>query len=289
MPRPIWRGAISFGLVTIPVQFAAATESHDITLHRIHAKDGGRVRNRKVCELEDREVSSEEIASAYPVSKDQVVPLSDEDFDQLPIPTAKTFEILAFIHNKEVDPLQLDKAYYVQADGPAAAKPYVLLRDALIRSEKVAVGKVALRGKEVLAAIRVHEGALTMHTMLWPDEIRPHDGMAPDRDVQLTDEELERAQALMDSMSEVPEQDMHDSYTHALEQVVVAKLEHKPVPMAEQPEEPSRGVVDLMDALEESMRKAQEKQGGKPKETGGKKTAPKKAAKKTTAKSRKRA
>ncbi|MET8676058.1 Ku protein [Streptomyces sp. NPDC004647] len=295
MPRPIWRGAISFGLVTIPVQVVGATESHDLGLHRVHTVDSSRVRNRKVCEIDGGEVPNEDIAKGYPVGKDTVVTLTDDELDQMPIPTAKTLEILAFIPGEDIDPLQLDRAYYMQADGPAAAKPYVLLRDALVRSGKAAVGKVALRGKEVLAMIRVVDDALTMHTMLWPDEIRPHAGMAPDREVQLTDEELQRALELMDSMDQVPEEELHDDYTRALEQVVTAKLEHRPPPKIEQPEAPRGGVVDLMAALEQSVRKTQEARGGQPKESGAKKktatrkTAKKTPAKKTTSKPRKRA
>ncbi|MER5969614.1 Ku protein [Streptomyces sp. NPDC002055] len=271
MPRPIWRGAISFGLVTIPVQVVSATESHDIALHRVHAKDNGRIRNRKVCELDGNVVPGEEIASAYPVSRDEVVPLTDEDFDHLPIPTAKTFELLAFLPSQEIDPLQLDRAYYLRADGQAAAKPYVLLRDALERSGKVAVGKVALRGKEVLALIRIHEGALTMHTMLWPDEIRPHTGLAPDQDIRLTDEELQRAEDLMASMSEVPEEELHDDYTDALVRVVSAKLEGREVEPPPATEAPSAQVVDLMAALEESVRKSRRSRGEEPSEPGARK------------------
>ncbi|MFF3766077.1 Ku protein [Streptomyces sp. NPDC001922] len=271
MPRPIWRGAISFGLVTIPVQVVSATESHDIALHRVHAKDNGRIRNRKVCELDGNVVPNEEIASAYPVSRDEVVPLTDEDFDHLPIPTAKTFELLAFLPSQEIDPLQLDRAYYLRADGQAAAKPYVLLRDALERSGKVAIGKVALRGKEVLALIRIHEGALTMHTMLWPDEIRPHTGLAPDQDIRLTDEELQRAEDLMASMSEVPEEELHDDYTDALVRVVSAKLEGREVEPPPATEAPSAQVVDLMAALEESVRKSRRSRGEEPSEPAARK------------------
>ncbi|MGP3951169.1 non-homologous end joining protein Ku [Streptomyces sp. 7N604] len=289
MPRSLWKGAISFGLVTIPIQVVGATESHDITLHRVHKADNGRVRNRRVCELDGQEIPLEDIVSAYPVGRDQVVPLTDEDFDQLPIPTAKTFEIIAFMSAETIDPLQLDKAYYLVADGTAAAKPYVLLRDALERSGKVAVGKVALRGRESLAAIRIHQGALTMHTMLWPDEIRPHEGMAPEQDVKLSNQELQAALALMDTMDEVPEDALHDEYTRALEEVVTAKLEHRPVPKAEEPAEKAPRVVDLMAALEKSVSEQRAARGGQPKETGAKKSAAKKVAKKSSSKSRKRA
>ncbi|MGP4003510.1 non-homologous end joining protein Ku [Streptomyces sp. 8N706] len=216
---------------------------------------------------------------------DRLVPLTDEDFDRLPIPTAKTFEILAFVHASEIDPLQLDRAYYFRADGPAAAKPYVLLRDALERSGKVAVGKVALRGKEVLAMIRIHQGALTMHTMLWPDEIRPHAGLAPSGDVELTDEELQRAIELMDSMDEVPEQETMDHYTQALEQVAAAKLEGREL----EPEAAARPVVDLMAALEESVRKTQQARGGQRKEAGGRKSTARKTKKTAAKRPRKRA
>lgn len=287
MPRPLWRGTISFGLVTIPVQLVGATESHDITLRQVHERDGGRIRYRRVCEIEDREVPYEDIARAYPVSRHQVVPLTDDDFDKLPIPTARMVEILAFLPSERIDPLQLDRAYYLQADGPAAAKPYVLLRDALARSSKIAVGKVALRGREALAAIRVHQDALLMHTMLWPDEIRAPAGMAPTRDVQLSEEEMQAALQLLESMNEVPEDELHDDYTKALEEVVTAKLEHRPVEQPA-PAEAAPPVVDLMAALEQSVQNSQRARGGRSKQTGTKKSTAK-TTKKTPAKPRRRA
>ena len=143
--RSIWNGAISFGLVSIPIKLVNATESHSISFRQIHLDDGGRVRYRKVCELEDREVSTPEIGKAYEDADGTLIPITDEDLSSLPIPTARTIEIVAFVPADRIDPLQMDTAYYLSANGVPAAKPYVLLREALKRSQKVAVAKFALR------------------------------------------------------------------------------------------------------------------------------------------------
>ncbi|NJP99599.1 non-homologous end joining protein Ku [Streptomyces zingiberis] len=266
--RSIWKGSISFGLVSIPVRVFGATESHSVHFRQVHAADGGRIRYRKVCELEEKEVSGDEITKAFEAADGTTVPLSDEDLSALPLPTARTIEILAFVPGDTIDPLQLDRAYYLGADGGGAVKPYVLLREALIRSEKVAIAKLALRGRETLAMLRVVEDALALHTMLWPDEIRPASGIAPESDVGIRDAELDLADTLMETLGELDAEALHDEYREAVEALVAAKLEGvAPEAAREQAEEGK--VIDLIAALENSVRAAREGRGGKAAAGGG--------------------
>ncbi len=307
--RSIWNGAISFGLVSIPIKLVNATESHSISFRQIHTEDGGRIRYRKVCELEDREVTQAEIGKGYEDADGTIIPITDEDLAHLPLPTAKTIEIVAFVPADRIDPLHMDHAYYLAAGGAPAAKPYTLLREALKRSEKVAIAKFALRGRERLGMLRVVGDAIALHGLLWPDEVRSPEGVAPDTKVTVNDKELDLADALMDTLGEIDLEELHDEYQEALEEVVAAKASGEAPP--ETPE-PARGgkVLDLMAALEKSVREAKESRGeappekgevrslpksktarAAPKETGGrkstaatKKTAAKKTAAKSTAK-----
>ena len=306
--RSIWNGAISFGLVSIPIKLVNATESHSISFRQIHLEDGGRVRYRKVCELEEREVSASEIGKGYEDADGSIIPITDEDLAHLPLPTAKTIEIVAFVPADRIDPLQMDAAYYLAAGGAPAAKPYTLLREALKRSNKVAIAKYALRGRERLGMLRVVEDAIAMHGLLWPDEVRAPQGVAPDTHVTVDDKELDLADALMDTLGEIDIDELHDEYREALEEVVAAKAAGESPPQAPEPAKGGK-VLDLMAALEKSVRAAKESRGegeeagehaevrplparksarATPKQAGGKKststaaTAKKTAAKKTT-------
>ncbi|MBQ1092092.1 Ku protein [Streptomyces sp. B93] len=301
--RSIWNGAISFGLVSIPIKLVNATESHSISFRQIHTEDGGRIRYRKVCELEEREVTQSEIGKGYEDADGTIIPITDEDLAHLPLPTAKTIEIVAFVPGDRIDPLQMDAAYYLAAGGAPAAKPYTLLREALKRSNKVAIAKFALRGRERLGMLRVVGDAIAMHGLLWPDEVRAPEGVAPDAGVTVRDKELDLADALMDTLGEVDLADLHDEYREAVEEVIAAKAAGEAPPEA--PERAEGGkVLDLMAALENSVRAAKESRGEEaesgevrrlpggtgraaPKETGGKKSTAKKAPAKKTAAARK--
>ncbi|WP_369172359.1 Ku protein [Streptomyces sp. R28] len=293
--RSIWNGAISFGLVSIPIKVVNATESHAISFRQIHTEDGGRIRYRKFCELEDREVSQGEIGKGYEDADGSIIPITDEDLAELPIPTAKTIEIVAFVPGDRIDPLQMDAAYYLAASGAPAAKPYTLLREALKRSNKVAIAKFALRGRERLGMLRVVGDAIAMHGLLWPDEVRAPEGVAPDTGVTVRDKELDLADALMDTLGEVDLDDLHDEYREAVEEVIAAKAAGEAPPAA--PEPATRGkVLDLMAALESSVRAAKESRGEEPAEVRrlperkSARAAPKQAAgKKSTATTKKTA
>ena len=286
--------------MTVPINVQSATEDHSIRFRQYHLEDMGRVRVRKICELEDREVSSTEIGKGYEwvkASKDtaeQIIPISEEELGQLPLPTAKALEIAAFVPLESIDPIRIAEGYYLQPSSPIAGKPYKLLVQALGRSSKVAVAKYSWSGRERLGLIRVKDDALVLHAMRWPDEIRDPSSLLPPS-VELSDEELQGALALMDTMTrddlEGPE--FHDQYTEAIAQIIEAKRDEKPLPEAPEPEQPGQ-VLDLMAALQESVEKSKAARGENTgsgavhelpkKKAATKKTAKKQPAKKTAAK-----
>ncbi|MET9496751.1 Ku protein [Streptomyces sp. NPDC006552] len=259
--RSIWNGAVSFGLVSIPIKLINATENHAVSFRQVHLEDGGRIRYRKVCELEDKEVGSAEIGKGYVDADGSVVPITDEDLAALPSHTEKTIEILAFVPADRIDPLQMDTAYYLSANGAHATKPYTLLREALRQSQKVAIARFALRGRERLGMLRVTGDVIALHGLMWPDEIRSPQEVAPDTHVTVRDAELDLADALMDTLGEVDMATLHDDYRAAVEEMVAAKVAGGDVP--ETPSAPDSGgkVLDLMAALESSVRAAKQAQG----------------------------
>lgn len=261
--RSIWNGAVSFGLVSIPVKLVNATENHTVSFRQIHTEDGGRVRYRKVCELEDKEVSGDEIGKAYEDADGSLIPITDEDLASLPLPTTKTIDIVAFVPADSIDPLQMDAAYYLASGGSNAAKPYTLLREALKRGHRVALAKFALRGKERLGMLRVVGDVIVLHGLHWPDEIRVPEGVAPTEDVKVRDKELDLAESLMDTLGEADVNDLHDDYRQAVEEMIAAKTEGHDLPA---PERPAGGgkVIDLMAALENSVKAAQKTRGDDP-------------------------
>ncbi|WP_407837222.1 Ku protein [Streptomyces sp. DSM 116496] len=262
--RSIWNGAISFGLVSIPIKLVNATESHSISFRQIHIGDGGRVRYRKVCELDGEEVPTAEIGKGYEEADGSIIPITDEDLAQLPIATAKTIEIVSFVPADQIDPLQMDAAYYLAASGATAAKPYTLLREALKRSRKVAIAKYALRGRERLGMLRVVDDVIAMHGLLWPDEIRVPEGVAPEGAVSVREAELDLADALMATLGEVEMDSLRDDYREAVEAMIAAKADGgEPAVAAGPPVEGAGGqVIDLMAALENSVRAAKASRAG---------------------------
>lgn len=296
MPRPLWTGAISFGLVTIPIKVVSATENHSISFHQYHREDMGRIRTRKVCELDGKVLSQDEIGKGYEVAKDRTVPVTDEELDRMPLPTAKAIEIVAFVEADSIDPVRISDSYYLAVDGQVAAKPYALLRKALERSDKVAVAKFAWHNRERLGLLRVRDDAIVLHSMRWPDEIRSPESLAP-RETELDEDEIERAVQLTDSMALDDISGFRDRYREALEELLTAKSEGKALPAAagEEEEEPGK-VMDLMAALNASVKAAKETRGegatvhemtpGRSR-TRNKAPAKKTASKKTTATAKK--
>ncbi|MGW7102866.1 non-homologous end joining protein Ku [Streptomyces sp. NPDC054838] len=258
--RPIWSGAISFGLVTIPIKVYPATESHSISFRQFHTADGGRVRYRKVCEVDGRELDQSEITRGYETATGTLIPISDEDLDSLPLPTAKAIEIVAFVATESIDPLQIGASYYLAAEG-VAAKPYELLRQALQRSSKVAVAKFAMRDRERLGLLRVRDDVIMLHAMRWPDEIRSA-SQVDVPDAAVTDEEIDAAVALADSLSGMDVSELHDEYQEALETLIQATAAGtRPEPVTAPEPTRSAEVVDLMAMLEQSVSDAKAARG----------------------------
>src|SRR3712207_3126996 len=254
--RSIWRGAVSFGLVSIGVKLYSATEDRDIRFHQVHATDGGRIKYQRVCSIDGEEVEYSEIAKGYELPDGQLVILTDEDFDELPLSTRREVDVLQFVDQEEIDPIHFEKTYYLEPDGPAV-RPYVLLRDALVNAGQVAITKIALRQRESLAVLRVRDDVLVLHTMRWPDEIRRPDFGFLDEDVTVRPQELQMAEALIASMSGAFDpHEFTDDYREAMTALLEAKQtggEVQPVP---ETADPGAAVVDLMSALRRSVERA---------------------------------
>src|SRR3954470_2478944 len=267
--RSIWKGAISFGLVTIPVKLYSATEERDVSFHQVHRDDGGRIRYKRVCQTDGEEVPYSDIAKGYELSSGEVVVLTDEDFADLPLTTSRTIDVLEFVPLEQVDPIYFAKSYYLEPDA-AGAKPYVLLREALERSGRVALVKVALRQRESLATLRVRDGVFVLEMMLWPDEIREPSFGFLDDDIEVRDQELKMAESLIESLSGdfVPDQ-YSDNYREALQSLIEAKVAGREVVQPSEPAAESGTVVDLMAALRASVEAAREGRTG-----GGSAAAP---------------
>jgi DNA end-binding protein Ku len=300
--RSIWKGAISFGLVTIPVKLYSATEEKNVAFHQVHRDDGGRIRYKRVCPIDGEEVSYGDIAKGYELPSGDTVVLTDEDFEGLPLRTSRAIDVLQFVPLEDVDPIYFAKSYYLEPD-KSGVKPYVLLRDALEQSGKVAVVKVALRQREQLATLRVREGVFVLETMLWPDEVRAPDFNFLDEDVDVRPQELQMAGSLIDTLSgEFDADEYHDHYREALQEVIDAKVAGREVVTPADEKQETGAVVDLMAALRASVDAA--KKGRSPsaadlpdseedsdsgggtatKTTTARKTAKKAPAKKTAAK-----
>jgi DNA end-binding protein Ku len=283
--RAIWKGAVSFGLVSIPVKLYTATEEKDVSFHQVHREDGGRIRYKRVCQIDGEEVAYADIAKGYELPSGETVVLTDEDFADLPLTSSRVVDVLSFVPLEQVDPIYFAKSYYLEPE-KNATKPYVLLRDALQQADSVALVKVAIRTREALATLRVRDGVLVLETMVWPDEVRTPDFGFLDEDVTVRPQELAMAESLIESMTGDFDPDLyHDEYREALEKVIEAKIEGREV--VEQPvqEEDTGSVVDLMAALRASVAAAKKGRGEADDEAPAKKAPARKApAKKTAAK-----
>jgi DNA end-binding protein Ku len=287
--RSIWKGAITFGLVSIPVSLYKATQEHRLPLHQVHADDGGRIRQRRVCEVCGKEIPYTDIAKGYQDGEGRQAVLTDDDLAELPLPSKKIIDVLAFVDVDEIDPVMLSTTYYLDTGSPSADKPYALLRDAMVENGKAAITKITLSTRESLALLRVHENVLTLHTMYWPDEVRSDADLGPSRDVAIRPQERRMAASLMATLSEGFDlEELHDDYQNALERLVAARLEGRPTPVPVAAEAPDN-VIDLTAALQASLEASgagRREEGAPPaKPAPARKKAPaKKAAAKATAK-----
>ncbi|MGW2050830.1 non-homologous end joining protein Ku [Streptomyces sp. NPDC001858] len=265
MPASIFNGAISFGLVSVPITVLSATEDHSVRFRRIHTADNALVRNRYWCEQEDREVTFGEIGRGYELPDGRVIPVTNEELRALPLPTARAIELIAFIPAAAVDPLRIGAGYYLQPQGAVAAKPYLVLRRALERASRVAVARYAWHGRERLGLLRVRGDVIALHGLLWPDEIRDPAAVVPPP-VDLDEAEIDEAVALIDAMTrdDLTGPEFADGYTEALHAVIEAKQEDRQPPQAPEPTARPGQLVDLMAALQESVSEARAARGETP-------------------------
>ena len=256
--RVVWRGTISFGLVTIPVKLYVATESKNVPSHQIHLSDGGRVQYKRVCSIDGAEVPFDEIGRGYESATGELVVLSDDDLATLPATTSRSIEIISFLPLDAVDPIYFDRSYYVEPE-PQGAKAYRLMRDALRKLGRVAVTKVKLRDREIIGVLRVNADVLVLATMLWPDEVRePQFPFLAEADEWVAPSaELAMAEALIDSLAD--EQLDPDRYRDVRRETLTALINAKatgaPIP------EVGLGAAspDLLDALRASIEAAKQR------------------------------
>ncbi len=266
--RSIWKGAISFGLVTIPVKLYSATETKDVSFHQVRRSDGSRIKYKRVAAVDGEEVAYGDIAKGYELSSGETVVLTDDDFKDLPLSSSRAIDVLQFVPLEQLDPIFFEKSYYLEPD-KAGTKPYVLLREALVASGMVAVVKVALRNRESLAALRVRDGVFVLETMLWPDEVRTPDFGFLDEEVEVRSQELAMAGSLIQTLAgDFDAGEYKDGYREALQAVIEAKVEGREV-VAPSEDQPTSGtVLDLMAALRQSVEAAKksraEQAGGEP-------------------------
>ena len=253
--RSIWKGAVSFGLVSIPVKLYGATSEKDVSFRQVRRSDGSRVRYKRVAEADGEEVSYGDIAKGYELPDGRTVVLGDDDLADLPLPSQKVVDVLEFVPLEQVDPVYFAKSYYLEPDR-GGLKPYVLLRDALAETGRVAIVKIALRNREQLAALRVRDGVFVLETMFWPDEIREPAFDFLDEDVSARPQEVQMATSLIETMStDFDPTRFSDDYRAALQQVIDAKLEGGDVVSPPEPESEDGGgqVLDLVAALRASV------------------------------------
>ncbi len=296
--RAIWKGAVSFGLVSVPVKLYSATESHDISFRQVHAKDGGRIRYQRICSVDGEEVPYADIAKGYETEDGQMVVLDDDDLAQLPASSSREISVERFVPREQIDPMMFEKSYYLEPE-KSGTKPYALLRDALREADRVAVVTVSLRTRMTPAVLRVVDDVIVMQTLLWPDEIRTPDFAGLREVPDATDQELKMARLLVDTLAGDYEPDeFEDDYAAAVQELVRAKLEGGEVTQLVE-EKPSGGeVVDLLAALQKSVAAAKASRGEEEpaepsaaaedeqpaKKTAAKKKAVKKAAGKSSEK-----
>lgn len=286
--RAIWKGAVSFGLVNVPVRLYSATENHDISLHQVRASDGSRIRYKRVAQADGEEVPYKEIARAYQTEDGRSVVLTDEDLASLPNRSSKEIEVEKFVPASQIDPILYDKAYYIEPDA-MGAKAYGLLREALRESDRVAVVTVSVPTRMTMAVLRVMGEAILLQTLLWPDEVR--DASRLDNLDQVSEPkkaEKQMARMLVESMAGDFEPEGHvDDFAEALEALVRSKIEGGELTQAPEAEEEAESgeVVDLLAALQRSVDRAKKSRGenddedsGATKKPAAKKSTPKKAA-----------
>ncbi|MGI8793059.1 MAG: Ku protein [Acidimicrobiales bacterium] len=266
MPRPIWSGSISFGLVNVPVKLFTAVSQKDVRFNQLHSKDNARIKQKRVSAVTGEEIPYDEIVKGYEVAPDQYVVLEPNELESLDPKATHTIEIEEFVHLDQIDPLYFDKPYYLVPD-QRAGKPYKLLAEALEETDKVAIAKFVMRTKEYLAAIRVKNGVLIIEIMNYADEIVDADDLEglPGDDIELTEKEVKMAKQLIDSLTadDFEPEKYEDTYREKVMELIEAKAAGEVFTAPATEAEPAK-VENLLAALEASVNAAREARGNKP-------------------------
>jgi DNA end-binding protein Ku len=259
MARALWKGAVTFGLVNIPVRLYSAVQEKSLKFHMLHAKDGGRIKYQRVCAICGEEVTWDDIVKGYEYSKDHYVQFTEEELQALDLDSIRAIDVVTFVPLDEIDPVYFNKTYYIVPE-PSGLKAYRLLQEALEAEGSVGLAKVALRDKEHLATVRLKDDVFVLETMHWPDEIRPAAFEELDKNVEVRDAELKMARQLIQQLSgEFDPEQFADEYRARLEELVEQKVEGQEITVAAEPEEEPTKVVDLMEALKASVAEAKKK------------------------------
>ncbi len=257
--RPIWKGAITFGLISIPVRLYSAVESKSLKFHQLHAKDGGRVKYKRVCSKDGEEVGWDDIVKGYEYSKDHYVTFTDEELEALDLDSIKAIDVVTFVPLEDIDPIYYNKTYYIAPEA-SGLKAYRLLADALEAEGQVGIAKVALRDKEHLATVRLKDDIFVLETMHWPDEIREPEFEELDKRVEVRDTEVKMARQLIQQLSNgFKPEEFEDEYRIRLQQLAEQKVQGEEVTVAAEPSEGPAEVVDLLEALKASVAEAKKK------------------------------
>ncbi|MFL6021846.1 MAG: Ku protein [Marmoricola sp.] len=287
--RAIWKGAVSFGLVSVPVKLYSATENKDISFRQVHAKDGGRIKYQRICSLDGEEVAFADIAKGYETEDGEMVILDDSDMAELPAASSREISVEKFVPSDQIDPMLFEKSYYLEPE-KVGAKPYALLRKALEESDRMALVTVSLRNRMSLAVLRVREDVIVLQTMMWPDEIRTPDFGAVDVE-DAKPAEVKMANMLVETLAGdfVPDE-FEDDYREAVEALVKAKIEGGELKAAPAPAKTGGEVVDLLAALQRSVDAAKTARGESAAEELDQTSSPRKGTpRKTTKTASKRA
>ena len=268
--RPLWKGAITFGLISIPVKLFSAVQEKSLKFHLMHEEDGGRIKYERVCSKCGKKVTWDDLVKGYEYSKDHYVTFTDDELAGLDVESIRAIDVVAFVPLEDIDPIYFNKTYYVAPEA-AGLKAYRLLADALEAEGQVGVAKVALRDKEHLATVRLKDDVFVLETMHWPDEIREPEFDELSKKVKIQDSEVKMARQLIQQLaSEFKPEEFADEYRVKLEEMVQAKVEGAEVTVAAEPEAEPTKVVDLMEALKASVEEAKKRKTG----SGTKKKTP---------------
>jgi DNA end-binding protein Ku len=278
MARSLWSGAITFGLISIPVKLYSSVQEKSLKFHLLHGEDGGRIKYKRVCDICGKEVGWDDIIKGYEYSKDHYVTFDDDELAALDVDSIRAIDVVSFVDLEEIDPIYFNKTYYVIPDAPGL-KAYKLLAQALEAEREVGIAKVALRDKEHLATIRLKDGVFVLETMYWPDEIREPEFAELNKRVDVRDAEVKMARQLIQQLTaEFDPDEFHDEYREKLEQLVDQKQQGQEITVAPEPETEPTKVVDLMEALKASVAEAKKQKKPAPETASKKKTATRKAS-----------